>query len=143
MNSGSAGSFNRLSYDRCAYEKRQTESTGPFGYQMYAGKFENQQKCVLDDKNNWRPFDGAIVENESELRGISRRASSCAQFKYNPGCSKSSGFCTSTFDPSNPIVMPAEACPIVQNNLVRPTNPGYSVNVTPYDSPRFRYPNFR
>lgn len=141
MNTGNSGSFNRLRYDKCAYEKEVAQSTGPFGYQMYSGKYENCQKCVINDNNNWKPFDNEIIERENELRGISRKASNCAQFKYNPSCDRSSGFCTSTFDPSNPIVMPPEACPIIQNNLVRPTGPGYTLNIGSCDKPRYRYPS--
>jgi len=141
MNTGNAGSFNRLSYDKCAYEKQVAQSTGPIGYQMYQGKYENCNKCVADDKNNWRPFDNDIVDRESELRGLSRRATKCAQYQYNPQCQRSSGICTSTFDASNPIVMPAEACPIISNNLIRPTGPGYALNTDPYcGNPKFRYP---
>lgn len=141
MNSGDSGSFNRLSYDTCAYEKNVAESTGPFGYMMYHGKYENCQKCVSDDKNVWRPFDLEIVNRESELKGITRRSTKCPQFKYNPGCNKAGGICTSTFDESNPVVLPGEVCPIVNSGLKKPTNPGYTLKTEPWcDKPKYRYP---
>lgn len=142
MNGGNSGSFNRPMYDTCAFEQEVASSTGPFEYMMYQGKYESCQKCVENDKQVWRPFDGDVVDRESELKGISRRISNCAQYKYNPSCKKSSGYCTSTFDPSNPIVMPPEACPIINNNLKRPTNPGYVLKTDPWcEQPKFRYPN--
>ena len=124
MNSGSAGNFTRLNYDNCASQKRLYEETAPLSYQLYQGKFEHCQKCVYDDKNIWRPFD--LVDYESELKGITRVASKCSQFKYNPGCKKS-GKCTSTFDPSNPIIYAPEICPIIQTNMHPMSTPGYIV----------------
>lgn len=92
-----------------------SESTSPFQYQMYDGKFENCKRCVYDHYT--RPFDGNIVDLESELRNQNRRASKCPSMKYNPQCKKSPE-CTSTFDESNPVVLAPEVCPIVHNNLV-------------------------
>jgi len=128
MNSGNSGSFNRLRYDRCAYEKDLHQSVEPLQYRMYAGQFENCGKCVFDDKSFYRPFDDAIVDMESELKGITRLASTCPQNKYSPTCKKSKS-CTSTWDVSVPIVMAQEVCPIVKNNIRRMNNPGYELNV--------------
>jgi hypothetical protein len=138
MNTGNAGSFNRLIYDNCETQKRVAQSTGSFGYQMYAGKYENSQKCVANQNHNYRPFDPEIVSRENDIRNISRQASKCAEHQYNPNCRSKT--CISTFDPSNPIVMPPEACPIIRNNLVRPTNPGYTMSsISGCEVPRHKY----
>ena len=105
----------RLPYDDCAYDKQISESNAPYQYQMYDGKFENCNKCVYDHYT--RPFDGEIVDLESELRNQTRKASKCPTKQYDPKCKKSEE-CTSTFDDSNPVVLAPEVCPIVKNNLV-------------------------
>jgi hypothetical protein len=122
--SGNMGSSNRLTYDNCAYQKKLYESTSPFVYQMYDGKFENCGKCKKD--KFYRPFD--LVDVESELRNISRPSSKCDQFKYTPDCKKSNT-CMSTFDASAPVVYVPEICPIVFNNLPKINHPGYKVPV--------------
>lgn len=125
-----AGGFSRLEYDNCAYQKKLFQSVSPLEYQMYAGKFENCDKCTLNKDQFWRPFDREIVDAESELTNRTRRATRCPQFKYGPLCKKSCG-CTSTFDRSNPIVMPQEACPIVRNNIPKILHKGYRLNTGP------------
>jgi len=122
MNSGNAGEFNRLIYDNCEYQTRLQESTSPFSYVMYEGKFENCQKCVFD--NFYRPFD--LVDIETELQNRTRIGSKCPNRKYDPRCAKSAT-CTSTFDKSVPVVFAPEVCPIVKNNIPRTTNNGYSL----------------
>ncbi len=119
------GSSNRLPYDNCAYEKKIYESTSPLAYQMYEGAYENCNKCTHNDKF-WRPFDKEIVDIESELKNLSRPASQCDQYKYSPSCKKS-GICTSTYDPSVPVVFAPEVCPIVFSNIPRQTGPGYKL----------------
>jgi hypothetical protein len=108
------GFSTRLPYDPCAYNKQLSESTAPYSYQMYDGKFENCNKCVYDHYT--RPFDGDIVDVDSELSNRTRPASNCPTRKYNPGCKKSPN-CLSTYDESVPVVLAPEVCPIVFNNL--------------------------
>lgn len=124
MNSGNSGSYNRLRYDQCAYEKDLSQSVDPLQYRMYSGQFEHEKKCVANENSFYRPFDLAIVDLESELKGMTRMASSCPQNKYSPSCKKSKT-CTSTWDVSVPIVLAQEVCPIVKNNIPRITHPGY------------------
>lgn len=109
------GFSSRLPYDPCAYKKTLNESTAPYSYQMYDGKFENCGKCVYDHFT--RPFDGDVVDVDSDLKNISRPASKCPSRKYNPQCVKSQN-CISTYDSSAPVVLAPEVCPIVFNNLV-------------------------
>ena len=110
------GSSNRLRYDNCAYAKTLAESVSPFAYMMYDGKFENGGKCKLD--NAWRPYYKEVVDVESDLKNITRPATKCPSLKYNPNCKKSPG-CVSTFDPSVPVILDRDVCPIVFNNIPR------------------------
>ena len=128
MNSGDSGSFNRLRYDRCAFEKDTQQSTQPLQYRMSMDPFENEKKCVFNKDSFYHPFDDNIVDTESELKGLGRKASRCPQNKYNPSCVKSS-MCTSTFDVTVPIVLAQEVCPIVKNNIPRILGPGYELTI--------------
>lgn len=128
---GDSASFSRSIYDRCEYQKRIYESVEPLGYMMYPGRFENCSKCTYNEKSFWRPFDTEIVDVESDLKNITRRASRCPQNKYLPNCKKSCR-CISTFDPSNPVVLPQEVCPIIHNNLPRIMGPGYELQTEPF-----------
>jgi hypothetical protein len=123
MNSGDSGSYTRLRYDSCAYAKSLNESTDPLKYYLFESKFENCGKCGAKENGFFRPFD--LVDEESELRGITRVNSKCPQKKYTPSCAKS-GICTSTFDPKVPVVYAPEVCPIVHNNLPVINTPGFS-----------------
>jgi hypothetical protein len=125
-----AGGFTRSRYDRCAYQKDLYQSVEPLGFQMYPGKYENCSKCTFDETQFWRPFDGQIVDAESELTNRTRRYTRCPQYKYLPGCKKSC-YCTNTFDNSVPKVAPQEICSILSNNLPRVQGVGYSLQVEP------------
>ena len=116
------GSSNRSLYDNCAYQKRLYESTQPLQYQLYFGAREHCQKCRFD--KFYTKYD--LVDVESELMNRTRPLSRCDQYKYNPRCRKS-GLCMSTFDPTRPIVLAPEVCPIIYNNIPRQTHPGYTL----------------
>lgn len=111
----SIGSFNRLPYDKCAYMQRLQESTSPLNYQMYEGKFQSCNKCLLDGVFH-RPFDANVVQIESELKNILRPNTSCNVYKYNPNC-KTSRSCISTFNPNVPVISDRNVCPVVFNNI--------------------------
>jgi hypothetical protein len=115
------GASNRLVYDECAYAQRMSDSTSPFQYRTYMGAYENSEKCKYD--KFWKPFDGEIVDVESELKNITRPATKCANLKYNPACKKSA-MCTSTYDPSRPVILNVDVCPVVYNNIPRQTSNG-------------------
>lgn len=117
----SIGSFNRLNYDNCAYDKKLKESTSPLSYQMSRYKFENCGRCTYDGKQ-YAPFD--LVEEESELKGISRPATRCPTRQYYPNCQKSDT-CWNTYDKDVPIIYPPNLCPVVCNNIKKMNNPGY------------------
>jgi hypothetical protein len=85
-------SSNRLMYDSCAYEKSMNESTGPFAYAMYTGKYENCAKCRIElgqfGGNGVSLFSGNLVDLESDLRGQTRPASLCPKDKFQPNCDR-------------------------------------------------------
>ena len=115
------GSSNRLRYDTCAYEKSLTESFSPFAYRTYGGMYENEQKCKKD--KFWKRIDADVVDVESDLKNITRPATKCPSLKYDPKCKKS-GQCISTYDPSVPVILDYNVCPIVFNNIPRQTSNG-------------------
>lgn len=121
MNTGNSGSLTSLHYDPCTIALETRESTDPYLYRTYLGAQEHCKKCV-DDKF-WTPYNSDIVDRESELKGIVRPATRCNNKKYNPKCVKNA-LCTSTFDSSNPVVFAPEVCPIIHNNIVKPTSNG-------------------
>lgn len=117
------GYSTRLPYDGCAYEKHMRDSVAPLNYRMYVGAHENTKRCVYNKPH--RPFD--LVNEESELLNITRRASKCTECKYNPDGTLPShceGTCRSTFDKQNPVVLAPEVCPIIKTNIIKPTSTG-------------------
>jgi|SaaInlStandDraft_5_1057022.scaffolds.fasta_scaffold50874_2 hypothetical protein len=127
MNSGDSGSFTRLRYDNCDAKTYLKQSTSSLQYRMSMDAFEHQDKCVHNKDSFYHPFDKAIVDTESALKGLDRKASRCPENKY-PKC-KSSGGCLDTFDVNAPIVLAQEVCPVVRNNIKRVNGPGYKLNV--------------
>ena len=121
------GFSNRLLYDNCEYQKKLSESTTPLYYQLYGGKFVNDQNCMNRTKHFWKPYD--LVDYESELWNITRHNSRCPQFKYNPLCVRNES-CISTHDRTVPIVIPASLCPIVTNNIQKTTDTGIYTPLT-------------
>ena len=117
------GISDRTIYDTCSYNKELKQSTSPLSYRLYEGAHEHCKKCVHD--KFYKPYD--LVDSESELKNITRRLTNCPEFKYNPNCTKSKT-CTNTFDPSVPVVLAPEVCPVVQSNLQMMTTPGYEAN---------------
>lgn len=123
MSYGTQGSSNLPTYDCCKYSQDLQQSTDPLKYQLYFGTGENCNKCIY--KKAWFKQDPTIVNIESELRNQTRPLSECSMFKYNPNCSSPN--CINTFDPNAPKILSPSLCPIVYNNIPRPTGPGYTV----------------
>lgn len=117
------GGTNQLIYDNCAYQKDLLISTNPGDYRLYFGQAENKNKCIVNGKVYFKQ-DPCVVDVESELKNIKRPVSKCDRFKYNPQCARSR-LCTSTYDPTNPLVPDQTVCPIVFNNIRKPKYPGF------------------
>ena len=83
-------SSNRLIYDTCAYSKKIDESVGPLAYVLNPMKYENCNKCRHELGLVGGPavshIQGNLVDLETELRGITRKASSCPSKKYQTAC---------------------------------------------------------
>lgn len=122
------GISDRTIYDDCSYKKELKQSVSPLSYRLYEGAHEHCKKCVQD--NFYRPYD--LVDNESELKNITRRLTNCPEFKYNPDCKPEDNTddykCMSTFDKNVPVVLAPEVCPVVKTNLVMPKTPGYTAD---------------
>ena len=85
-------SSNRLSYDACAYKTELKQSTDPFQYMMYDGKYNNSAKCRIEfgtvGGNGVSLYSGNLVDLESDLRGQTRIASDCPSTMFKPSVDK-------------------------------------------------------
>jgi len=108
-------SFNRLSYDSCAYSKNLQQSTDPLEYYLYKGKFESCTQCVVGDFTNNLDF-GIRSDIESDLKGQTRVGSKCPSEKYPAHLVGASPF--------TPAITCQNIYEITPNNLVRPTTNG-------------------
>jgi len=132
MNSGDSGDFTRLKYDQCEYEVETHESVGPFEYRMKLFAQEHPRKCRYDP--NVFILRPNLVDQESELKNITRVNSRCPRNKYNPDC-KTSKTCASTFDTKFfPVTLIPENCPIVHNNIKKITHRGFNGSYAPFCS---------
>lgn len=82
-------SFTRSKYDKCALDKSEQESTGPFRLVTDQSTAENKERCFLSGaspfmQNPYRSVPKEHVDIESDLRGQSFNLSKCPQFKFNP-----------------------------------------------------------
>lgn len=81
-------SFNRLSYDTCAYKQELTESVSQISYVLDPIKYEHCQKCRhevgLVGGTNVGVISGNMVDMENELLGINRPNTQCASYKFVP-----------------------------------------------------------
>ena len=84
-------SFNRLRYDDCAYNKELTESVGTLSYILDPSRYENCNKCRMDlgiiGGTAVSNIQGNLVDLETDLMGITRKASLCPVQKYKSNCS--------------------------------------------------------
>lgn len=83
-------SSNRLMYDTCEYKTRLNESVGPLEYQLSADRYENCNKCRMDlgvvGGTSVSHIKGNLVDLETDLLGITRKASLCPSQKFTSNC---------------------------------------------------------
>ena len=83
-------SSNRLMYDTCEYKTRLNESVGPLEYQLSADRYENCNKCRMDlgvvGGTSVSHIKGNLVDLETDLLGITRKASLCPTKKFTSAC---------------------------------------------------------
>lgn len=145
-------SYNRLKYDKCAYQKQLHESTSTFAYQLYGGKYKNCGSCNQggcqtpetgtmstacgDLKYTTYPlYSGKyiqrdvgngvykIIDIESELRGQYRLNTLCPNFKYLPNKYPR---CQ-----REQQYMPPELCPVIKTNLTEFKNRNFETQKYP------------
>ena len=83
-------SFNRLSYDTCAYKHNLAESVGTLAWVLDPSRFENCNKCRIEfgvvGGTNVSHIKGNLVDLETDLRGTTRLQSKCPTLKYQNPC---------------------------------------------------------
>lgn len=81
-------SFNRLTYDGCAYKQDLSENVSQLSYLLDPIKFEHCQKCRheigLVGGTNVGVAKGNLVDLENELFGINRPNTHCPSYKFLP-----------------------------------------------------------
>ena len=84
-------SFNRLIYDSCETSQRNNESRGVLDFMLDPVRIENPKKCRhqlgLVGGANVSNIRGNLVDLETDLFGITRKASNCPCKKYLNKCS--------------------------------------------------------
>lgn len=103
-------SFERKHYDPCSYEERLKATTSPGLYQLNQPSNDCApcgQDIPADPYQRWQRWGssfcppGAVIDDNSELLGITRRASDCSSKQYLPSNPLQEGRCKA---PSKPLV---------------------------------------
>uniref|UniRef100_A0A6C0EYB2 Uncharacterized protein n=1 Tax=viral metagenome TaxID=1070528 RepID=A0A6C0EYB2_9ZZZZ len=86
-------SFNKLSYDFCAYKNELAQSTGSLGWVLDENRFYNSNSARINfgivGGNEVSIIKGSMVDLESDLKGQTRLQSKCPQLQYLNQCSSS------------------------------------------------------
>ena len=81
-------SFTRSSYDRCALEKKDEESSAPFKWMTDVNVSESKDVCFESTspfmQNPFKSIPSSVVDIESDLKGHKFDISKCPTHKYNP-----------------------------------------------------------
>lgn len=83
-------SSNRLIYDTCEYSTRLQESSNTLNYTLNSLRNENCNKCRMElgtiGGSNVSHIKGNLVDLETDLFGITRKASLCPIKKFSSAC---------------------------------------------------------
>ena len=83
-------SLNRLLYDTDAYKVRLNESANTLEYMLDGQRYENCNKCRMElglvGGTAVSNIQGNLVDLETDLMGITRRASLCPSKKFKSSC---------------------------------------------------------
>ena len=83
-------SSNRLMYDTCEYKTRLNESVQPLNYMLDPMRYENCNKCRMElgilGGTSASHIKGNLVDLETDLKGITRKASLCPSQKFFSNC---------------------------------------------------------
>jgi hypothetical protein len=111
--------LDRLSYDPCAYSKRRSESLALMDYILDISRHENCGKCRnelgLVGGTAVSHINGNLVDLENDLFNISRPATKCPPYLYQPTW------------PGEPIVTPKD--PIIPGRTANPIIPTQSMHL--------------
>ena len=81
-------SFTRNSYDDCALQKKNQESTSPFNWITDSSVVESKNSCFLKaspyQQTPFKSIPTGSIDIESDLRGQTFKSSKCAIHKYDP-----------------------------------------------------------
>ena len=85
-------SSNRLMYDTCETQTRFNESVSPLQYILDPVKYDNCNKCRMElgviGGSAVSHIKGNLVDLETDLFGITRKASLCPTQKFSSNCAK-------------------------------------------------------
>jgi len=83
-------SSNRLIYDGCSYQSKLHESSNALEYLLDISKNENENKCRIElgivGGSNVSHIKGNLVDLESDLLGVTRKATLCPSEKFKSVC---------------------------------------------------------
>ena len=86
-------SSNRLMYDTCEYQTRLNESLNPLNYMLNPIRYENCNKCRMElgivGGTAASHIRGNLVDLETDLKGITRKASLCPNKQFSSNCATS------------------------------------------------------
>ena len=103
-------SSNRLMYDTCEYQTRLNESANTLNYTLNPMRNENCNKCRMElgtvGGTNVSHIKGNLVDLETDLLGITRKASLCPTQKFTSSCARGN---MANCQPEN-IVIQGENC---------------------------------
>ena len=103
-------SSNRLMYDTCEYQTRLNENVGTLEYTLNPMRNENCNKCRMElgtvGGANVSHIKGNLVDLETDLLGITRKASLCPVKKFTSACATGN---IANCSPEN-IVITGENC---------------------------------
>ena len=103
-------SSNRLMYDTCEYQTRLNESANTLNYTLNSMRNENCNKCRMElgtvGGTNVSHIKGNLVDLETDLLGITRKASLCPTQKFTSACARGN---MANCHPEN-IVIKGENC---------------------------------
>lgn len=113
-------SFTRQNYDQCAYQSTVLQSVGSLNYLLDRVQYEHPNPCRIafgvTGGNETSIIKGNLVDLESDLYNISRKASKCPSLKFLNECTgKDFGSC-----------QPKQA--VIRGN---PSNQGRIIDTTP------------
>jgi hypothetical protein len=117
-------SFSRLNYDQCTYQHNLKQSIGAADYQLNTPRMECHACFPPDPSTRIAAFgaslcgDKPLIDVDSELRIITRKASNCPTEKYLPG---EKAFC---------VLKNLPDCRSVPNETTRLSNPSCTLRCT-------------